>query len=77
MRSDSLKHLFLFFTILRSSIALPQLPSTIPEDEVAALQTIIEDEVSLLDDDHDEESPNYSLMFRLPLPVPPIKQPIL
>lgn len=50
--------------------------SQIPEEEVVALAQIVEDDpediFTLM---KDWESPEYALIYRVPLPIPPVKEP--
>lgn len=50
--------------------------SQIPEAEVVALAQIVEDDpedvFTLL---KDWESPEYALIYKVPLPIPPVKEP--
>ncbi|KAH9902317.1 Cupredoxin [Xylariomycetidae sp. FL2044] len=51
----------------------------IPEEEVIALSQIVEDDPGLGDDVHiskDWESPEYPLIYRVALPIPPVAQPM-
>ena len=49
----------------------------IPPEESAALETIIEDDPNdVFKIFKDWESPQYNLIYRVPLPIPPVKQPL-
>lgn len=59
--------------------SLGQLTSNIPPEEAAALAGIVEDDPGLGDAVgilKDWESPEYSLVYRNPLPIPPVKEPL-
>lgn len=54
----------------------PRYYSEIPEEEKAALASIIEDDPNdVMRIAKDWESPEYSLIYRTPLPIPPVKEP--
>jgi bilirubin oxidase len=53
-----------------------QFTSNIPPEEAAALAQIVEDgpaDAPMLR--KDSTSPEYSLIYKVPLPIPPVKQP--
>ena len=51
-------------------------PSNIPPEEAEALENIVEDDAGgVFKVLKDWESPEYNLIYRVPLPIPPVKQP--
>lgn len=59
-------------------LAFPQFPETPPVQEDPGLDNIPEEApLVVASDDGDWESPVYSLLFRVPLPIPPVKEPLL
>jgi bilirubin oxidase len=78
MLSHSLGAVALLSWALKPSLALPQLPFDIPEEEAAALESIVEDEPDLsVFVVQPNLSPDFPAMFGVDLPIPPQKQPHL
>jgi hypothetical protein len=78
MLSHSLGAVALLSWALKPSLALPQLPFDIPEEEAAALESIVEDEPDLsVFVVQPNLSPDFPAMFEVDLPIPPQKQPHL
>ncbi|EJT77352.1 hypothetical protein GGTG_07264 [Gaeumannomyces tritici R3-111a-1] len=65
------------FTSVTAQSAFPTYENNIPETEKVALASIAEDDpndfMSIMKKD---ESPLYPLIYKTPLPIPPIKQPL-
>lgn len=63
--------------LLKGSVAQRTFTYDIPPEESAALEAIIEDDPSdVFRLFKDWESPEYNLIYRNPLPIPPVKQPL-
>lgn len=64
--------------LLKGSLAQTDrnLQSNIPAEEAKALESIVEDEPNVFKTLKDWESPEYNLIYRVPLPIPPVKQPL-
>lgn len=74
----NLGHLSLGLMILTQCHGQNNFLSEIPESESVALQSVIEDDPDGdMSVQKDWESPEYPLIFRSPLPIPPILQPRL
>lgn len=60
---------------LSGSLAQDDLASNIPTEEADALENVVEDEPNEFNLLKDWESPEYNLIFRVPLPIPQVKEP--
>ncbi|KAI1083361.1 Cupredoxin [Whalleya microplaca] len=58
-----------------TSLAQRTFESHIPAEESLALSQIVEDDRGEITVSKDSESPEFPLIFRVPLPIPPIAQP--
>lgn len=72
---NALRALALYLS-LEGAQAMPQFTKNIPEDEAAALASIVEDEPGNDLQRRTPLSPAYTL-YQAALPIPPVKQPLL
>ena len=79
---SSLSRLTVFVTLIASkafaqdSAFTPAYLSEIPETEKVALAQIVEDDPNdVMSVKKSSLSPEYPLIYKVPLPIPPIKQP--
>ncbi|GAP83355.2 putative bilirubin oxidase [Rosellinia necatrix] len=73
---SKLASLALVSCLCAGTIAQRTLEYDIPADEAAALAQVVDDDDSTFSAARKgDESPEYSLIYRKPLPIPPVKQP--
>lgn len=64
-----------WLTILSGAFSMPQLTTNISAEEAAALEGIVEDDPTPAFRKGGSLSPSYPSMFKVALPIPPVKEP--